>query len=85
MMYCCSGNQQIELFTGVHYFENVTRRGRRKVLTFTPQQQNLVIKNSCLKRERELGRTADMGSVLCGCFGGECRGESKDQTDGGKG
>ena len=26
-----------------------------------------------------------MGSVLCGCFGGDCRGESKDKTDGGKG
>lgn len=26
-----------------------------------------------------------MGSVLCGCLGGDCRSESKDKTDGGKG
>ena len=26
-----------------------------------------------------------MGGLLCGCFGGECRNESKDDTDGGKG
>lgn len=26
-----------------------------------------------------------MGSILCGCFGGDCQNESKDDTDGGKG
>ena len=26
-----------------------------------------------------------MGSVLCGCFGQDCRKESTDETDGGKG